>query len=178
MVHGTAWQRASLGRFLANRQQSWVMGARLRQWKDKGRNLFFASERTDVISTALWILHHLQSLAAVGSSSWCCFNSCSVYLSSGLGTGAEPITQKVHRVERRMISHEIKACLCHYILKMWYCFYQGSDSQTKGLLEPITKHPLHSAWPWTHERDKKPFQNIWKSSIWILFSDPTVFRWI
>lgn len=155
------------------------MGARLRQWKDKGGNLFFfASGRTEVISTELWILHHLQSVTAVGSSSRCCFNSCSVYLSSGLGTGAEPITQKVHRVERRMIRRVIKACLCHYILKMWYCFYQGSDSQTNDLLEPITKRLLLSAWPWTHKRDKKPFRNIWKSSIWILFSDLTVFKWI
>lgn len=53
--------------------------------------------------------------------------SCSFYLSLGLGTGAEPIAQQVQRGERRVISPVVKASVCHYILKMW-C----SDSQTEG----------------------------------------------
>lgn len=88
------------------------------QTKAMRRNLC-ASGGTEVTSPELQILHRPWGLADMGSSSSCWFKSLSVRYSLDLGVGEEHSTQEVQGVEGRMINYVIKACVCHYNLKMW-----------------------------------------------------------
>lgn len=58
-VLGTEWQRVSFGRFLAKRQQSCVVGDRLK--KDKRRNLWVCQQKDQVTSPELQVLHSPRS---------------------------------------------------------------------------------------------------------------------
>lgn len=122
------WYRVTLiGKIPGKKAAKLCDGRQTKAVKGKGRNLWVRQHKDQVTSPELQVLHP-PGARCQGMLLFVLVGSCSFYLSLGLGSGAEAVKQQAQRGERRLISPVVKACVCHYILKMW-C----SDSKQKAL---------------------------------------------